>query len=191
MGQPVELQLDSDYERAKKIVMCALESTDSISEYYDDDRQIIAKTGSEFPWFSYGESVTISFENRRRVKPIQISVAAEKESTFDIEGNPEKPKREFLTELNLFRDIPEKKLDEYLHSKERNLSRKLVDDKSNLHNPTITLIKSGIFLGAIWVIVLFGINNILLQLTILGGLIAWGLARITLQEMKGAGKTTN
>ena len=95
-------------EEAKIVVKEALQRTEGISKVEEGGHQIVGKTGISFPrvLWSYGENVYIEFSDPDEDGKIPIEVRAEKSIWTNIFAQPEKFKREFLSELDEIRDRP-------------------------------------------------------------------------------------
>lgn len=106
------LLLDQPPEDARELVREALRRTGRISEIEEGGYQVVGKTGVSFPrvLWSYGEKIYVDFSDPTDEGKVPIDVRAEKTVWTNITANPERIKREFLTELKAIRDRPVEEL---------------------------------------------------------------------------------
>jgi hypothetical protein len=102
------LLLDHPPEEARELVKQALRRTRNISEIEEGAHQVVGKTGISFPrvLWSYGENIYVDFSDPTDDGKVPIEVWAEKSVWTNITADPQKFKREFLTELEAVRERP-------------------------------------------------------------------------------------
>jgi hypothetical protein len=102
------LLLDYPPDKARDVVKEALRRTVGISDIVEGEHQVVGKTGVSFPriLWSYGENIYVDFSDPTDEGKVPIEVWAEKSIWTNITANPQKFKREFLTELEGVRGRP-------------------------------------------------------------------------------------
>lgn len=106
--------LSRSNDEAKELVREAFRRTDGITQIREGGRQIVGRTGIQFPrvLWSWGENVYVDVSDTGSDDEIQLDVWAEKEVWVNITASPEKYKRRFLSELEALRDTPTEEIAE-------------------------------------------------------------------------------
>lgn len=106
--------LSRSNEEAKELVREAFRRTEGITQIQEGGRQIVGKTGINFPrvLWSWGENVYVDFSDTGSDDETQLDVWAEKEVWMNITASPEEHKRRFLSELEVLKDTPTEEISE-------------------------------------------------------------------------------
>jgi hypothetical protein len=111
------LMLDRSLDEARNLVIQALQMTEGITKIRGSGRQIVGKTGIQFPrvLWSYGENVYVDFSETSEGDQVRIDVWAEKSVWMNVPANPEKYKRRFLGQLDYMRNANDTEIADFQH----------------------------------------------------------------------------